>query len=100
MGKVASEIADAVVVTSDNPRDENPEKIIQAILEEMHGKYAVEEDRAKAISIAISSAKPEDTVLIAGKGHENYQEIAGEKRYFSDFDQAQKALKRYEGALV
>jgi UDP-N-acetylmuramoyl-L-alanyl-D-glutamate--2,6-diaminopimelate ligase len=100
MGKVASEIADAVVVTSDNPRDEEPEKIIQAILEEMHGKYAVEEDRAKAISIAISSAKPGDTVLIAGKGHEYYQEVAGEKHYFSDFDQAQKALKRYEGAVL
>jgi len=100
MGKVTSDIADAVVVTSDNPRNENPDEIIQDILKGMHGNYAVEEDRAKAIGIAISSAKPGDTVLIAGKGHEYYQEIAGEKHYFSDFDQAQKALKRYEEALL
>jgi UDP-N-acetylmuramoyl-L-alanyl-D-glutamate--2,6-diaminopimelate ligase len=99
MGKVASDIADAVVVTSDNPRNENPEKIIQDILDGMHGEYAVEEDRAKAIAIAISSAKPGDTVLIAGKGHEDYQEIANQKHYFSDVEQAQKALKRYEGTL-
>ncbi|MGQ0442176.1 MAG: Mur ligase family protein, partial [Methylophilaceae bacterium] len=96
MGKVASDLADAVVVTSDNPRNEKPEKIIQDILEGMHGKYAVEEDRARAIAMAIATAKPGDTVLIAGKGHEYYQEIADEKHYFSDFDQAQKALKRYQ----
>ena len=100
MGKVACDIADAVVVTSDNPRFENPETIIQDILEGMHGNYAVEENRAKAIAIAISTAKPGDTVLIAGKGHEDYQEIAGEKQHFSDVEQAQKALKRYEGALM
>ena len=96
MGKVASDIADAVVVTSDNPRNENPEKIIQDILEGMHGKFAVEEDRAKAIAIAICNAKPGDTVLIAGKGHEYYQEIKDKRHYFSDLDQAQKALKRYK----
>ena len=100
MGKVACDIADAVVVTSDNPRNEDPEKIIQAILDGMHGKYAVEEDRAKAIAIAISTAKPEDTVLIAGKGHEDYQEIGGIKQHFSDIEQAQKALKRYAGELL
>ena len=100
MGKVASDIADAVVVTSDNPRNENPEKIIQDILEGMHGKFAVEESRAKAIAIAIANAKAGDTVLIAGKGHEEYQEIAGEKQHFSDIEQAQKALKRYERALI
>jgi UDP-N-acetylmuramoyl-L-alanyl-D-glutamate--2,6-diaminopimelate ligase len=100
MGKVASDLADAVVVTSDNPRNENPEEIIQAVLEGMHGNYAVEEDRAKAIGIAIANANPGDTVLIAGKGHEYYQEIAGQKHFFSDFDQAQKALKSYEEALV
>ena len=99
MGKVASDIADAVVVTSDNPRNENPMAIIQDILDGMHGNYAVEEDRAKAIAIAISSAKPSDTILIAGKGHEDYQEIANEKLHFSDVEQAQKALKRYTGEL-
>ena len=97
MGKVASEIADAVVVTSDNPRDENPDKIIQDIVGAMQGNYAIEEDRAKAISIGILSAKPHDIVLIAGKGHEDYQEIAGKKQHFSDVEQAQNVLKVYQG---
>ena len=96
MGKVASELADAVVVTSDNPRNEDAEKIIQAILEGVKGEYAVEEDRARAITIAIESAEVGDIVLVAGKGHEDYQEIAGVKHHFSDAEQVQKALKRYE----
>lgn len=96
MGEVASELADGVVVTSDNPRNENPDEIIQAVLEGVSGEYAVEEDRAKAIGVAITNAKPGDVVLIAGKGHEDYQEIAGERRDFSDVDQVTKALKRYE----
>jgi UDP-N-acetylmuramoyl-L-alanyl-D-glutamate--2,6-diaminopimelate ligase len=100
MGKISSEIADAVVVTSDNPRDEDPDKIIQDIVAAMQGNFAVEEDRAKAISIGISSAKPNDIVLIAGKGHEDYQEIAGKKQHFSDVEQAQVALKKYEEALA
>jgi UDP-N-acetylmuramoyl-L-alanyl-D-glutamate--2,6-diaminopimelate ligase len=100
MGKVASEIADAVVVTSDNPRDEDPDKIIQDIVSEMQGNFAVEEDRAKAISIGIFSAKPNDIVLIAGKGHENYQEIAGKKYPFSDVEQAKEVLKIYQGAFA
>jgi UDP-N-acetylmuramoyl-L-alanyl-D-glutamate--2,6-diaminopimelate ligase len=97
MGKVACEIADAVVVTSDNPRDENPDKIIQDIVGAMQGNYAIEADRAKAISIGILSAKPQDIVLIAGKGHEDYQEIAGIKQHFSDVEQAQNVLKVYQG---
>ena len=96
MGKVASELADAVVVTSDNPRDEKPEDIIQAVLAGVKGEYAVEEDRGKAIAIAIESAKAEDIVLVAGKGHEDYQEIEGQKQHFSDVEQVEKALKRYE----
>jgi UDP-N-acetylmuramoyl-L-alanyl-D-glutamate--2,6-diaminopimelate ligase len=100
MGKVACDIADAVVVTSDNPRNESAEAIIQDILSGMHGKFAVEEDRAKAIAIAISTAQPGDIVLIAGKGHESYQEIAGEKQHFSDVEQAEKALKRYAGMIL
>ena len=100
MGKVACDIADAVIVTSDNPRNENPLHIIQDILDGMYGNYAVEEDRAKAIAMAISTAKLGDTVLIAGKGHEDYQEIANEKLHFSDVEQAQKALKRYAGVML
>jgi UDP-N-acetylmuramoyl-L-alanyl-D-glutamate--2,6-diaminopimelate ligase len=100
MGKVASEIADAVVVTSDNPRGEAPEAIIHAIVGGMHGNYAIEEDRAKAISIAILAAKPNDIVLIAGKGHEDYQEIAGKKHHFSDVEQAQSVLNTYQVAFL
>lgn len=100
MGKIASDIADAVVLTSDNPRKENPMQIIDDVLEGMHGKYAVEPDRAKAIEIAISTASPGDVIIIAGKGHENYQDVDGEKNYFSDAEHAQKALKRLVGVLA
>jgi UDP-N-acetylmuramoyl-L-alanyl-D-glutamate--2,6-diaminopimelate ligase len=100
MGQVASELADAVVVTSDNPRSESADAIIQAILAGVNGEYAVEEDRAKAISVAINSAKLGDVVLVAGKGHEDYQEIAGVKHHFSDVEQVEKALKRYEVSVV
>jgi UDP-N-acetylmuramoyl-L-alanyl-D-glutamate--2,6-diaminopimelate ligase len=100
MGKVASDIADAVVVTSDNPRDEDTHQIIQDIVAGMHGNFAVEEDRAKAISIAILAAKPGDIVLIAGKGHEEYQEIAGKKQLFSDVMQAQNVLNLYGGVVA
>ena len=98
MGKIASEIADVVVVTSDNPRDENPDAIIQGIVSAMQGNFSVEADRAKAISAGILSAKPNDIVLIAGKGHEDYQEIAGKKLHFSDVEEAQSALKNYAEA--
>lgn len=100
MGQVASQLADGVVVTSDNPRNENPDEIIQEILSGMDGEYAVEEDRARAINIAIANAGAEDVVLVAGKGHESYQEIAGERRYFSDAEQVVKALKHYEVAVA
>ena len=100
MGEVASKLADAVVVTSDNPRDEAPDSIIEDILTSLHGNFAVEPDRAKAISIGILSAKPSDIVLIAGKGHEEYQEVKGKKHYFSDIEQAKDVLKIYAGAAT
>jgi UDP-N-acetylmuramoyl-L-alanyl-D-glutamate--2,6-diaminopimelate ligase len=100
MGQVASELADAVVVTSDNPRSENADAIIQAILAGVNGEYAVEENRAKAIAVAINNAKFGDVVLIAGKGHEDYQEIAGIKHHFSDAEEVEKALRRYEVSVA
>lgn len=100
MGKVVSDLADAAVVTSDNPRSEEPEAIIEQVLEGMHGSYAIEPDRAKAIAVAIVTAKAGDTVLLAGKGHEAYQEIGGKKVYFSDVEQAKVALKRMQGVAV
>jgi UDP-N-acetylmuramyl-tripeptide synthetase len=99
MGKIASNLADAVVVTSDNPRHENKRKIINEILQGMQGNYLIEQDRAKAISVGIFAAKAGDIVLIAGKGHEQYQEIKDKKHYFSDVEQAEKVLKAYAESL-
>lgn len=92
MGTVASKFADARIVTSDNPRGEDPHAIIEAIASGMSGDYQVIEDRAKAITHAIEKAKPNDTVLLAGKGHEDYQEIAGVRHPFSDSEIASRAL--------
>jgi UDP-N-acetylmuramoyl-L-alanyl-D-glutamate--2,6-diaminopimelate ligase len=98
MGKVTGKLADAVIVTSDNPRDEEPDAIIEDITKGMRGNFMVEQDRAKAILVGILSAKSNDIVLIAGKGHEEYQEIKGEKLHFSDIEQASAALKIYAEA--
>lgn len=97
MGKIASDLANAVVVTSDNPRSENYEKIIEDIAVGLHGNFAIEGDRAKAISVGIFSAKPGDIVLIAGKGHEEFQEVNGKKFPFSDLEEAKEVLKIYGG---
>jgi UDP-N-acetylmuramoyl-L-alanyl-D-glutamate--2,6-diaminopimelate ligase len=98
MGKVTGKLADAVIVTSDNPRDEEPDAIIEDITKGMRGNFMVEQDRAKAILVGILSAKSNDIVLIAGKGHEEYQEIKGKKHHFSDIEQAKAALKIYAEA--
>ena len=95
MGRAASEGADEVWVTSDNPRNENPTAIIDAILQGMSGEPKVEPDRARAIFEAIGHARCGDVVLIAGKGHEDYQEIAGERISFSDAAIARKALEAW-----
>ncbi|OYW35944.1 MAG: UDP-N-acetylmuramoyl-L-alanyl-D-glutamate--2,6-diaminopimelate ligase [Hydrogenophilales bacterium 12-61-10] len=92
MGHAAAEGADEVWVTSDNPRNEDPRHIIDAILAGVTGKPRVEPDRARAIFEAIGGAHQGDVVLIAGKGHEDYQEIAGERHPFSDVIVAKKAL--------
>lgn len=100
MGEVASKLADFVVLTNDNPRSENPRDVLSQIAKGIHGNYIVEEDRAKAISIAVLAAKAGDIVLIAGKGHENTQEIAGTKVHFSDVEEAQAALATYSEVHV
>lgn len=93
MGAVASRHADVCIITSDNPRSESPRAIIDAILFGVQGDTCqVIEDRAQAISRAIASANATDTVLIAGKGHEDYQEINGVKQPFSDSEVARRAL--------
>lgn len=97
MGKVAGEMADMVFVTSDNPRTEDPEKIIRDILSGiapgLMEKVTVAPDREEAIMLAINAARAGDLVLIAGKGHENYQIVGTEKRPFDDRVVAAKCLK-------
>jgi UDP-N-acetylmuramoyl-L-alanyl-D-glutamate--2,6-diaminopimelate ligase len=108
MGTAAAEGADLTVVTSDNPRTENPDDIISQVTPGLEkgglrrisaGKaksgekgYLVEADRKAAIETAISLAKEDDVVLIAGKGHETYQLIGTEKRSFDDRQVAARAL--------
>jgi UDP-N-acetylmuramoyl-L-alanyl-D-glutamate--2,6-diaminopimelate ligase len=94
MGNVAAKRADRVMLTSDNPRGEDPQAIVAAIREGVSGDCTVELDRARAIDAAIASADTADVVLIAGKGHEDYQEIAGRRLPFSDAAVAGAALGR------
>ena len=95
MGRVASAGADEVWVTSDNPRNEDPVAIINAVTQGMSGEPKIEPDRARAIFEAIGNARCGDVVLIAGKGHEDYQEAAGERISFSDAAVARKALEAW-----
>jgi UDP-N-acetylmuramoyl-L-alanyl-D-glutamate--2,6-diaminopimelate ligase len=96
MGEVASRLADKVIVTSDNPRDEVPQAIIKAIEAGLNGDYEIEPDRAQAIAMAISQAGAGDMVLVAGKGHEDYQEVAGVKHPFSDQTVVSEKLKEWQ----
>lgn len=112
MGKVAAEQADVVIVTSDNPRSENPQAIIDMIVDGIEAVqpslprltdraqlgaassgYLVDADRRQAIQSAIVSASPDDIILLAGKGHEDYQIIGATKQHFDDREEAQRALQ-------
>jgi len=94
MGKIALQYADIVFYTSDNPRSESPRDICTQMTAGLPtGTFQVELDRKKAIEAAVGMAGPEDLVVIAGKGHEDYQEINGQRGYFSDEAVAQEALK-------
>jgi UDP-N-acetylmuramoyl-L-alanyl-D-glutamate--2,6-diaminopimelate ligase len=101
MGRIAGRLADRIVVTNDNPRGEDPAAIAQAIVrgvEEVgQRRFTVELDRRAAIAAAIGEARPGDVVLIAGKGHEAYQETMGLRTAFSDVEQAAGALARWSG---
>lgn len=97
MGAIAAALSDFVVVTSDNPRTEEPEAIIDDILEGMQeggAPYAVEPDRRAAIRYALRLAQPGDTVVLAGKGHETYQEIDGVQRHL---DEREEVAAFYRG---
>jgi UDP-N-acetylmuramoyl-L-alanyl-D-glutamate--2,6-diaminopimelate ligase len=97
MGKIASELADIVIITSDNPRGEEPKAIIDEILSgispEMGEKIIVEANREKAIKIAVEMAREGDCLLIAGKGHETYQIFADKVVPFDDREIARKYIR-------
>lgn len=93
MGKIATELSDEVIVTSDNPRYENPELIIEEIKSGItKNNYKIIEDREAAIEEAIKKSGKNSVILIAGKGHEDYQEIQGVRKHFSDREIAKKYL--------
>ena len=96
MGKIAADLADYTIVTSDNPRTEDPQQILEDVLGGItdRSQTTVLSDRAEAIHFAIENAKPGDGVLIAGKGHEDYQILGTQKIHFDDREQAKEALKK------
>ena len=96
MGEVTGRLSDLTILSSDNPRSEDPLKIISDIivgLQKTAGKYLIEPDREKAIGIAMDEARSGDIVLLAGKGHENYQILAGRTFEFDDREMARRALR-------
>ena len=91
MGRIAEELSDRVIITSDNPRSEEPNKIIEDIINGLRRKdYLIIENREEAIKTAITDSPDNAIILIAGKGHENYQEINGVRKHFSDKETAEK----------
>jgi UDP-N-acetylmuramoyl-L-alanyl-D-glutamate--2,6-diaminopimelate ligase len=103
MGAAAVHLSDLAFVTSDNPRDEDPLTIIEEVLAGIPGgganpRLGVEPDRGRAIRLALEAAVPGDVVVIAGKGHETYQEVAGQRLPFDDAAEARRALSRRFGS--
>ena len=96
MGAVARELADVTIVTSDNPRSEDPLAIARAVAGGAGAEIVL--DRARAIATAIARAQPGDTVVVAGKGHETYQIAGGEKRHFDDREAVRAAFEARAGA--
>ena len=97
MGEIAGRLSDFVIVTSDNPRNENPMDIIASIedgVKRSGTKYICIENRRDAIAKAIAMAQENDVILIAGKGHENYQEINGTKYHFDDKEIVEEILQK------
>ncbi len=100
MGAAVAELADLAVVTSDNPRTEDPRAIIDQILPGVPRPFLVEADRRTAIRAAIAEATPGDVVVIAGKGHEDYQIIGTTKHHFDDREVAAEAISEREVRLL
>ena len=97
MGEVTGRLSDLTILSSDNPRQENPLKIISDIIvgvQKTSGKYVIEPDREKAIGLAMDEARAGDIVLLGGKGHENYQILADRTLEFDDREMARRALRQ------
>ena len=100
MGRAVARDADLPIVTSDNPRTEDPGAIVDMIVEGVRevrprdDGFVVELDRRRAIAAAIEAARPGDIVLVAGKGHEDYQIVGKEKHHFDDREEARAALAK------
>lgn len=98
MGEIAFENADMAIFTSDNPRTEDPDVILKEVVEGLEeGTYTLLPDRKEAIQYAINQAEPNDVVLIAGKGHEDYQIIGTKKYHFDDVEEAKRAIEIKKG---
>jgi UDP-N-acetylmuramoyl-L-alanyl-D-glutamate--2,6-diaminopimelate ligase len=102
MGAIAGRLADRVIVTSDNPRGEDPAAIASAVVkgirETPNRRWSIDNDRHAAIAGAIAAAKVGDIVLVAGKGHETYQERDGVRTAFSDATESRAAIEAWSGA--
>jgi UDP-N-acetylmuramoyl-L-alanyl-D-glutamate--2,6-diaminopimelate ligase len=99
MGRIVSEKADLPIVTSDNPRTEEPNSILDMIVGGMKPGYLREVDRKKAIAMAISEARSGDAVVIAGKGHEDYQIVGKTKHHFDDREEARAAMQKVANSV-
>ena len=97
MGEIATRLADAAIVTSDNPRSEDPQAIVSQVAAGAGPNHDTEVDRAAAIARALRITRAGDVVLIAGKGHETYQEIGGERIPFNDLEVARGILEAGSG---
>jgi UDP-N-acetylmuramyl tripeptide synthase len=98
MGRIAAELADVPILTTDNPRSEDPLAIIDEVLSGVDGEIEVEPDRREAIARALEAAREGEVVLIAGRGAEPAQEVAGTRLPFDDRDVAREALRRLQAA--
>ena len=100
MAAIACELSDKVIITSDNPRTENPQIIIDEMMEGVEGQHFKKTlsvlDRGQAIKTAVSMAEKGDIILIAGKGHEKYQDINGVKHHFDDMELINELFKKLE----
>ncbi|MEG2503175.1 MAG: UDP-N-acetylmuramoyl-L-alanyl-D-glutamate--2,6-diaminopimelate ligase, partial [Carnobacterium sp.] len=97
MARIAMDYADHVIFTSDNPRTEDPNEILKDVVAELGSdeSYLLEVDRRKAIELAVKKAQANDIILIAGKGHEDYQIIGTTKHHFDDVEEAKKAIETF-----